>query len=175
METSLVIDCGADFPADRQHGLDAFWRERRMRAAGRMVCLNSGGAGCANNQSRCGTWLLPDGRATGIASGRSGGFDRASCHYRRGERYIPVRAGRQGRPSPPEVIGSARAYNIAGTHRHTPEIALVGLQRVTDEHVTVSFTPVLIPTSREFSRPANCEDDGDAIRGTRRPMKRLYG
>ncbi len=46
-----------------------------------------------------------------------------------------------------EVIGSARAYNIAGTHRHTPEIAQ-GLQALTDRDVTVSFTPVLIPTSR---------------------------
>jgi N-acetyl-gamma-glutamyl-phosphate reductase len=46
-----------------------------------------------------------------------------------------------------EVIGSARAYNIAGAHRHTPEIAQ-GLRAVTDREVTVSFTPVLIPTSR---------------------------
>jgi N-acetyl-gamma-glutamyl-phosphate reductase len=46
-----------------------------------------------------------------------------------------------------EVIGSARAYNVGGTHRHTPEIAQ-GLKTVTDKHVTVSFTPVLIPTSR---------------------------
>ncbi|MGK2881034.1 MAG: N-acetyl-gamma-glutamyl-phosphate reductase [Mycobacterium sp.] len=46
-----------------------------------------------------------------------------------------------------EVIGSARAYNIAGAHRHTPEIAQ-GLRAVTDRPVTVSFTPVLIPTSR---------------------------
>ena len=46
-----------------------------------------------------------------------------------------------------EVIGSARAYNIGGAHRHTPEI-VQGLQAVTDRHVTVSFTPVLIPTSR---------------------------
>jgi N-acetyl-gamma-glutamyl-phosphate reductase len=46
-----------------------------------------------------------------------------------------------------EVIGSARAYNIAGAHRHTPEIAQ-GLRAVTDKEVTVSFTPVLIPTSR---------------------------
>jgi len=46
-----------------------------------------------------------------------------------------------------EVIGSARAYNIAGAHRHTPEIAQ-GLQAVTDRAVTVSFTPVLIPTAR---------------------------
>lgn len=46
-----------------------------------------------------------------------------------------------------EVIGSARAYNIAGVHRHTPEIAQ-GLRSVTDRPVTVSFTPVLIPTAR---------------------------
>ena len=46
-----------------------------------------------------------------------------------------------------EVIGSARAYNIAGVHRHTPEIAQ-GLRAVTDRAVSVSFTPVLIPTAR---------------------------
>ena len=46
-----------------------------------------------------------------------------------------------------EVIGSARAYNIAGAHRHTPEIAQ-GLGALTGRDVTVSFTPVLIPTSR---------------------------
>ena len=46
-----------------------------------------------------------------------------------------------------EVIGSARAYNIAGAHRHTPEIAQ-GLGAVTGRDVTVSFVPVLIPTSR---------------------------
>ncbi|MDY6997580.1 MAG: N-acetyl-gamma-glutamyl-phosphate reductase [Actinomycetota bacterium] len=46
-----------------------------------------------------------------------------------------------------EVIGSARAYNVGGKHRHTPEIAQ-GLRAVSGHDVTVSFTPVLIPTSR---------------------------
>jgi len=46
-----------------------------------------------------------------------------------------------------EVIGSARAYNVGGVHRHTPEIAQ-GLQVLTDKKVSVSFTPILIPTSR---------------------------
>ncbi|MDT5177363.1 MAG: N-acetyl-gamma-glutamyl-phosphate reductase, partial [Mycobacterium sp.] len=40
-----------------------------------------------------------------------------------------------------EIIGSARAYGVGGTHRHTPEIAQ-GLRTVTDKDVTVSFTPV---------------------------------
>lgn len=46
-----------------------------------------------------------------------------------------------------EVIGSARAYNVGGKHRHTPEIAQ-GLRALIDKDVTVSFTPVLIPTTR---------------------------
>ena len=49
-----------------------------------------------------------------------------------------------------EVIGSARAYNIGGVHRHTPEIAQ-GLRAVSAAgagEVSVSFTPVLIPTAR---------------------------
>lgn len=46
-----------------------------------------------------------------------------------------------------EVIGSARAYSIGGVHRHTPEIAQ-GLAAVSTNEVAVSFTPVLIPTSR---------------------------
>ncbi|WP_111510892.1 N-acetyl-gamma-glutamyl-phosphate reductase [Mycobacterium kyogaense] len=47
-----------------------------------------------------------------------------------------------------EVIGSARAYNVGGKHRHTPEIAQ-GLTAVAGgADVTVSFTPVLIPTAR---------------------------
>ena len=46
-----------------------------------------------------------------------------------------------------ETIGSARAYNIGGVHRHTPEIAQ-GLQGVTERDVSVSFTPVLIPMTR---------------------------
>lgn len=46
-----------------------------------------------------------------------------------------------------EVIGSARAYNIGGVHRHTPEIAQ-GLRAVTHRDVRVSFIPILIPASR---------------------------
>lgn len=46
-----------------------------------------------------------------------------------------------------ETIGSLRAYNTAGRHRHNPEIAQ-NLREATDEPVSVSFTPVLAPLSR---------------------------
>lgn len=46
-----------------------------------------------------------------------------------------------------EVIGSATAYGVAGSHRHNPEIrqnlALAGAR-----NPSVSFTPVLVPLSR---------------------------
>ena len=64
-----------------------------------------------------------------------------------------------------EVIGSARAYNIGGKHRHTPEIAQ-GLRGVCGADVTVSFTPVLIPTSRGIlaTCTARTEASIDALR-----------
>ncbi|MFI6869812.1 N-acetyl-gamma-glutamyl-phosphate reductase [Nocardia sp. NPDC050406] len=46
-----------------------------------------------------------------------------------------------------EVMGSARAYNIAGAHRHTPEIAQ-NLKAAGGVDVKVSFTPVLAPMAR---------------------------
>ncbi len=46
-----------------------------------------------------------------------------------------------------EVMGNLRAYNTAGKHRHTPEV-VQNLSEVTDEEVTVSFTPVLAPLPR---------------------------
>ena len=44
-------------------------------------------------------------------------------------------------------MGSASAYGVGGTHRHTPEI-VQNLSGLTDEQVKVSFTPVLVPMPR---------------------------
>lgn len=46
-----------------------------------------------------------------------------------------------------ELSGSAKAYNVAGRHRHTPEI-LQNMQELTDEELKISFTPVLAPMVR---------------------------
>lgn len=46
-----------------------------------------------------------------------------------------------------ETMGSLKAYNTAGRHRHTPEIAQ-NFREVTGEDVRVSFTPVLAPLPR---------------------------
>lgn len=46
-----------------------------------------------------------------------------------------------------EVMGSMSAYGVGGTHRHTPEI-IQNLGALTDDDVTVSFTPLLAPMAR---------------------------
>ena len=46
-----------------------------------------------------------------------------------------------------EVMGSASAYGVGGTHRHTPEITQ-NLSGLTDQDVRVSFTPLLVPMPR---------------------------
>jgi N-acetyl-gamma-glutamyl-phosphate reductase len=46
-----------------------------------------------------------------------------------------------------EVMGNASAYGVGGVHRHTPEI-VQNLAALTDQQVSVSFTPVLVPMPR---------------------------
>ncbi|MBF6174362.1 N-acetyl-gamma-glutamyl-phosphate reductase [Nocardia blacklockiae] len=60
-----------------------------------------------------------------------------------------------------EVMGSARAYNIAGAHRHTPEIAQ-NLTAAGGRPVKVSFTPVLAPMPRGILATCTAVTDVDA-------------
>jgi N-acetyl-gamma-glutamyl-phosphate reductase len=48
-----------------------------------------------------------------------------------------------------EILGSASAYAVGGTHRHNPEI-LQNLRSVSNgqQDITLSFTPILVPMSR---------------------------
>lgn len=59
-----------------------------------------------------------------------------------------------------EVMGSARAYAVGGGHRHTPEIEQ-NLSRLTDQSVSVSFTPVLVPMSRGILATVSAPLAGD--------------
>lgn len=66
-----------------------------------------------------------------------------------------------------EVMGSASAYGVGGTHRHTPEFAQ-NLGAVAGRRVTVSFTPVLAPMPRGIlttaSAPLVSDVDTEAAR-----------
>ncbi|WP_058043138.1 N-acetyl-gamma-glutamyl-phosphate reductase [Streptomyces roseifaciens] len=66
-----------------------------------------------------------------------------------------------------EVMGSAAAYGVGGSHRHTPEIAQ-NLSAAAGRPVSISFTPVLVPMPRGIlatcSAPALPGVTADALR-----------
>jgi len=147
-DDTVVIDCGADFRlADPDawarfyggehagtwpYGLPELPGQRdRLRGATRIAV-----PGCYPTVS---TLALVPALAAGLvepdvvvvaASGTSGAGRAAKSHLLGSE-----------------VMGNASAYAVGGTHRHTPEITQ-NLGLVTDEAVTASFTPLLVPMAR---------------------------
>jgi N-acetyl-gamma-glutamyl-phosphate reductase len=76
----------------------------------------------------------------------------------------------------PEVGEGVRAYKIAGTHRHTPEMEQT-LSAVAGTEVVLSFTPHLLPMSRGilacvYGRPTNAAAD---ISDYRAALTSAYG
>ncbi|WP_460819435.1 N-acetyl-gamma-glutamyl-phosphate reductase [Nocardioides korecus] len=148
----VVIDCGADFrltdPADWErfygsehagswpYGLPELPGQRELLTGARRVAV----PGCYPTVS---TLALAPAVAAGLV---------------RVEDLVVVAAsGTSGAGKAPktnllgsEVMGSASAYAVGGTHRHTPEIVqnLSGLLPEGTGGVRVSFTPVLVPMPR---------------------------
>ena len=78
-------------------------------------------------------------------------------------------AGRSPRPDllATEVMGSMSAYQVGGTHRHTPEIeqSLFNAERVgvsAPAPVTLSFTPTLAPMARGILATYTARSDATA-------------
>jgi N-acetyl-gamma-glutamyl-phosphate reductase len=148
-DSCVVIDCGADFrltdPAewerfyDGQHagswpyGLPELGRQREKLDRATRIAV----PGCYPTIS---SLTIAPAVAAGVvdpadvvvvaASGTSGAGKAAKPHLLGSE-----------------VMGSASAYGVGGTHRHTPEITQ-NLATLTDRPVRVSFTPLLVPMPR---------------------------
>ncbi|HVX53848.1 N-acetyl-gamma-glutamyl-phosphate reductase [Nocardioides sp.] len=147
-DETVVIDCGADFrladPAlwERFYGSDhaGTWpyglpelpgQRTRLAGANRIAV-----PGCYPTVS---SLALAPAIAAGLvepdvvvvaASGTSGAGKAAKPHLLGSE-----------------TAGNVSAYGVGGVHRHTPEI-IQNLSALTDEAVTVSFTPLLVPMPR---------------------------
>lgn len=147
-DETVVIDCGADFrladPAlwERFYGSDhaGTWpyglpelpgQRTRLAGANRIAV-----PGCYPTVS---SLALAPAIAAGLvepdvvvvaASGTSGAGKAAKPHLLGSE-----------------TAGNVSAYAVGGVHRHTPEI-IQNLSALTDEAVTVSFTPLLVPMPR---------------------------
>ena len=148
-DDTLVVDCGADFRlTDEQewaafyggdyagswpYGLPELAGQRALIAASKRVAV----PGCYPTVS---TLALAPAVAAGVVD--AGGI------------VVVAASGTSGAGKAPktnllgsEVMGSASAYGVGGTHRHTPEITQ-NLRLLTDQTVRVSFTPLLVPMPR---------------------------
>lgn len=148
-DETVVIDCGADFrltDADMwekfyggehagswPYGLPELTGQREKLAAATRIAV----PGCYPTVS---TLALAPAVAAGIVD--ASGI------------VVVAASGTSGAGKAPktnllgsEVMGSASAYGVGGTHRHTPEI-IQNLGTLTDDEVKVSFTPVLVPMPR---------------------------
>jgi N-acetyl-gamma-glutamyl-phosphate reductase len=147
-ESTVVIDCGADFrlqdPGEWEHfyggahagtwpyGLPELPGQREVLAAATRIAV----PGCYPTVS---TLTLAPALAAGLvepdlvvvaASGTSGAGKAAKPHLLGSE-----------------IMGNASAYGVGGGHRHTPEITQ-NLTPLADGPVRVSFTPLLVPMAR---------------------------
>ena len=148
-DSCVVIDCGADFRLTDPTAWESFyggphagsWPYGLPELAGQREVLRGATRiavpGCYPTVS---SLALAPAVAAGIvdpagivvvaASGTSGAGKAAKPHLLGSE-----------------VMGSASAYGVGGTHRHTPEI-VQNLSGLTDQEVRVSFTPLLVPMPR---------------------------
>jgi N-acetyl-gamma-glutamyl-phosphate reductase len=148
-EEVVVIDCGADFrltDADAwerfygsphagswPYGLPELPGQREVLRGARRIAV----PGCYPTVS---TLALAPAVAAGVVAADDLVVVAASGTSGAGKSPKPHLLGS-------EVMGSASAYGVGGTHRHTPEI-VQNLSALTDADVRVSFTPVLVPMPR---------------------------
>jgi N-acetyl-gamma-glutamyl-phosphate reductase len=148
-EDTVVIDCGADFRLTDESAWDTFyggeyagsWPYGLPELAGQRALVEQATRiavpGCYPTVS---TLALAPAVAAGIVD--ASGI------------VVVAASGTSGAGKAPatnllgsEVMGSASAYGVGGTHRHTPEI-IQNLRLLTGDDVRVSFTPLLVPMPR---------------------------
>jgi len=150
----MIIDCGADFRLEDSADWEKYYQTSH---AGSWpyglpeLTLASGGK--QRDQLRqakriaipgCNVMAVTLALAPALQAGLIEGADLVSV--------LSVGTSGAGKASSPdllasEVLGSARAYGVGGTHRHTPEIEQ-NLRLASGKSATIAMTPVLVPMSR---------------------------
>jgi N-acetyl-gamma-glutamyl-phosphate reductase len=148
-ESTVIIDCGADFRLTDARAWERYYKtphagswpyglpelpggRERLRGARRIAV-----PGC-----------YPTVSSLALAPAVAAGIVEPTVHVV----AVSGTSGAGRKPDVPllgsEVMGSVRAYGIAGAHRHTPEIAQNLRAAAAGADITVSFTPVLAPMPR---------------------------
>jgi N-acetyl-gamma-glutamyl-phosphate reductase len=153
-EGTLVVDCGADHRLTSESDWAAFYGGEYFGAwtYGLPELLHADGSKHRDELvgatriavPGCNVTAISLGLAPGIQSGLLEGDDLVAVLA-----VGPSGAGKALKTNllASEILGSASAYGVGGTHRHTPEI-VQNLTLAGGTNVGVSFTPMLVPMSR---------------------------
>jgi N-acetyl-gamma-glutamyl-phosphate reductase len=153
-DEALIVDCGADHRLASESDWAAFYGGDYYGAwpYGLPELLHADGTRQREALTGVRRIAVPGCNVTAVTLGLAPGI---AAHVIEAEDIVAVLAvGPSGAGKSPrvdllasEMLGSASAYAVGGTHRHIPEIRQ-NLGRAGGVGVTISFTPVLVPMAR---------------------------
>jgi N-acetyl-gamma-glutamyl-phosphate reductase len=152
--TTLVVDCGADHRLTDETAWARFYGGDYFGAwpYGLPELLLAGGGTQRENLAGAKRIAVPGCNVTAITLGLAPAIRAGVVESDDLVAILAVGTSGAGKAAKQELIaseilGSASAYAVGGTHRHTPEI-IQNLTVAGGAGVTVSFTPMLVPMSR---------------------------
>jgi len=153
-EGTLVIDCGADHRLESESDWAAFYGGDYYGAwtYGMPELLHADGSKQRDLLQTAKRIAVPGCNVTAITLGIAPAVHKKLVEAQDIVAVLAVGPSGAGKSLKTEflaaeILGSASAYAVGGTHRHTPEIIQnLGVTGATD--ATISFTPMLVPMSR---------------------------
>jgi N-acetyl-gamma-glutamyl-phosphate reductase len=151
---TLVVDCGADHRLTDENAWAKFYGGEYFGAwpYGLPELMLAGGGTQRENLVGAKRIAVPGCNVTAITLGLAPGIHAGVIEPDDLVAVLAVGTSGAGKAAKPELIaseilGSASAYAVGGTHRHIPEI-VQNLTVAGGTSVTLSFTPMLVPMSR---------------------------
>lgn len=153
-DIKLLIDCGADFRLEDANAWEKFYGTKHAGTwSYGLPELTLAAGGKQRGRLRDATRVaVPGCNVTAITLALAPALTAGLIQPNDIVSILSVGTSGAGRSLAPnllasEVLGSANAYGVGGTHRHTPEIEQ-NLTLASGQQCSVSFTPVLVPMSR---------------------------
>jgi N-acetyl-gamma-glutamyl-phosphate reductase len=153
-DDTLIVDCGADHRLEDPASWAAFYGGEYFGAwaYGLPELVLAGGGSQRDNLLGARRISVPGCNVTAITLGLAPGIRAGLIEPDDLVAVLAVGTSGAGKSAKTEllaseILGSASAYAVGGTHRHTPEIQQ-NLRAAGGKRVTVSFTPMLVPMSR---------------------------
>ena len=166
--STLVVDCGADHRLRSEADWAKFYGGDFFGAwpYGLPELILAGGGKQRDNLTGATRIAVPGCNVTAITLGLAPGIHAGVLASDDIVAVLAVGASGAGKSLKPEllaseILGSASSYAVGGVHRHTPEIGQ-NLAAAGGAHVTVSFTPMLVPMSRGILATSTAKLEPDA-------------